>query len=231
VELDPLKKGTPVAFVIRKPGTRLQALLAGAALFGAFAFSTTANASTVDSPQTTPVAAVEQLAQADNPAAATAAPAGNVMHPVAVGAAQQQFTPSAEQLRNAKAIVDAGKAMGLSPRAWVIAIATSVQESQLKNLGDLGANNDHDSLGLFQQRPASGWGTPAQIQDPKYAATAFYKGLVQVPNWDHIALTDAAQKVQVSAYPDHYAKHEVEAGDIVRALYGEGPYAAVAKNL
>lgn len=223
-----------MAFVIRKPSTRLQALLAGAALFGAFAMSTAANASTTDTPQTIPVAAVEQLAaQSDTPvaAAASAAPAGNVMHPVAVSAAQQQFTPSAEQLRNAKAIVETGKAMGLSPRAWVIAIATSLQESQLKNLGHLGANNDHDSLGLFQQRPASGWGTPAQIQDPTYAATAFYKGLVQVPGWDRIALTDAAQKVQVSAYPDHYAKHEVQAGDIVRALYGEGPYAAVAQNL
>jgi hypothetical protein len=217
-----------VAFVIRKPGTRLQALLVGTAMFGAFAFSSTAaHASTTDTPRTTNVAAVEQVA-ADKGASGSA-PAGNVMHPVAVGAAQQQFTPSAEQLRNAKAIVDAGKSMGLPPRAWVIAIATSIQESQLKNLGDLGVNNDHDSLGLFQQRPASGWGTPAQLQDPNYAATAFYKGLVQVSNWDHIALTDAAQKVQVSAYPDHYAKHEVEAGDIVRALYGEGPYASVAK--
>jgi hypothetical protein len=233
VESDPLKKGTPVAFVIRKPGTRLQALLAGAALFGAFAMSTAANASTTDTPQTTPVAAAVQLAQADTPVApaGTAAPAGTVMHPVGVTAAQQQFTPNADQLRNAKAIVEAGKRMGLPPRAWVIAIATSLQESQLKNLGDLGASNDHDSLGLFQQRPASGWGSPAQIQDPSYAATAFYKGLVQVPGWDHIALTDAAQKVQVSAYPDHYAKHEVEAGDIVRALYGEGPYAAVGQNL
>jgi hypothetical protein len=225
-----------VAFVIRKPGTRLQALIAGTALFGAFAMSTAAAASTTDTPQTAPVAAaVEQLAapQPDTPvaAAAASAPAGEIMHPVAVGAAQQQFTPNAEQLRNAKAIVDAGKRMGLPPRAWVIAIATSLQEAQLKNLGDLGASNDHDSLGLFQQRPASGWGSPAQLQDPAYAASAFFKGLVQVPGWDHIALTDAAQKVQVSAYPDHYAKHEVEAGDIVRALYGTGPYAAVAANL
>jgi hypothetical protein len=226
-----------VAFVVRKPGTRLQALIAGSALFGAFAMSTAASAGagTAESPQTTSVAAVEQLAapQPDAPVAAAAptAPAGNVMHPVAVGAAQQQFTPNAEQLRNAKAIVDAGKKMGLPPRAWVIAIATSLQESQLKNLGDLGAANDHDSLGLFQQRPASGWGSPAQLQDPAYAATAFFKGLIQVPNWDHIALTDAAQKVQVSAFPDHYAKHEVEAGDIVRALYGTGPYAAVGANL
>ena len=60
-------------------------------------------------------------------------------------------------------------------------MATSLQESNLNNLGHLGASNDHDSLGLFQQRPSSGWGTAEQITDPHYAATAFYKGLVEVP--------------------------------------------------
>ena len=36
----------------------------------------------------------------------------------------------------------------------MISIATSLQESKLENLGHLGDMNDHDSLGLFQQRPA-----------------------------------------------------------------------------
>ena len=65
--------------------------------------------------------------------------------------------------------------MHLPPRAWVIALATSMQESQLKNLGDLGDANDHDSLGLFQQRPSSGWGTPEQVTNPTTPPTAFYK--------------------------------------------------------
>ena len=65
----------------------------------------------------------------------------------------------------------------------MIALATAMQESRLRNLGDLGARNDHDSLGLFQQRPSQGWGTPAQLMDPVYAATAFYVTLLRVPGW------------------------------------------------
>ena len=131
-------------------------------------------------------------------------------------------------MRNARAIVEVGQAMGLPPRAWVIAVATALQESSLRNLGHLGARNDHDSLGLFQQRPSAGWGTPKQVADPVYAATAFYKRLRGVRQWPNLPLTVAAQKVQISAYPGHYAKHESEAGDIVRALYGVGPFATLA---
>jgi len=173
--------------------------------------------------------AVDSFAAAAAPA--PVAPSEQDLHPVPVTATQQTFTPTHEQLANAKAIVDAGKAMGLPPRAWTIAVATSLQESNLHNLGHLGSRNDHDSLGLFQQRPSSGWGTPAQVTDPAYAATAFYNGLVRVPGWDSIPLTRAAQKVQVSAYPNHYAKHEAEAGDIIEALYGTGPYADLATDL
>jgi len=165
------------------------------------------------------------------PAAAPAAPTSEQLHPLAVTAEQKRFTPTAEQLSNAKAIVDAGKAMGLPPRAWTIAVATSLQESNLKNLGHLGERNDHDSQGLFQQRPSSGWGTVAQITDPGYAASAFYKGLVEVNGWESMPLTKAAQKVQVSAYPDHYAKHEAQAGNMIAALYGAGPYADIAASI
>jgi len=166
------------------------------------------------------------------PAAAPApvAPSDAELHPAAVTPDQVTFTPTTEQMSNAKAIVAAGQAKGLPPRAWVIAIATSLQESQLKNIGDLGAANDHDSLGLFQQRPSSGWGTPEQIQDPIYSATAFYNGLVDVPGWQSLPLTQAAQKVQVSAYPDHYAKWEKVAGDLVNGFYGSGPYANTAAH-
>jgi len=164
-------------------------------------------------------------------AIAPGAPTDHDLHPVTVTAAQQTFTPSTEQLANAKAIVDAGKGMGLPPRAWEIAVATSLQESNLKNLGHLGAANDHDSLGLFQQRPSSGWGTPSQVQDPTYASTAFYHRLVQVPGWDSLPLTTAAQKVQVSAYPDRYATHEQQAADMIDALYGSGPYADTAASV
>ena len=156
------------------------------------------------------------------------APTDAQLHPVGIAEGQQSFEPSAEQLANAKAIVDAGKAMNLPPRAWVIAVATATQESTLKNLGHLGDRNDHDSQGLFQQRPSSGWGSPEQITDPNYSATAFYRVLTDVNGWDSMPLTSAAQTVQVSAYPDHYAKWEKLAGDIIKGVEGEGPLAGAA---
>jgi hypothetical protein len=129
--------------------------------------------------------------------------------------AQSRIDLNDEQTGNVKAIIAATKKAGLPERAAVISIATSLQESKLENLGHLGDRNDHDSLGLFQQRPSSGWGTPEQITDPEYSTTAFLKGLKQVDGWQDMALTDAAQTVQVSAYPDAYAQWEQQATDLV----------------
>jgi hypothetical protein len=128
---------------------------------------------------------------------------------------QSRIDLSAEQKKNAKAIIAATKKAGLDERAAVISIATSLQESKLQNLGHLGETNDHDSLGLFQQRPTSGWGSPKQITNPEYSTKAFLKGLKEVDGWRDMPLTDAAQKVQVSAYPDAYAQWESQAADIV----------------
>ncbi|SCG74448.1 hypothetical protein [Micromonospora inositola] len=137
--------------------------------------------------------------------------------PHGVQGAQSKIDLNAEQTGNAKAIIAATKKAGLPKRAAVISIATSLQESKLENLGHLGDANDHDSLGLFQQRPSSGWGTPKQITDPEYATLAFEKGLKQVDGWQDMPLTEAAQTVQVSAYPDAYAQWEQQAADIVAA--------------
>jgi murein DD-endopeptidase MepM/ murein hydrolase activator NlpD len=123
-----------------------------------------------------------------------------------------------EQIHNAAIIVAAGQQMQVPPRGWVIAVATALQESTLHNYGNLGARNDHDSLGLFQQRPSMGWGTPAQIMDPEYASRKFYEKLLSVPGWQSMPLTEAAQRVQRSAYPDAYAKHEPLATAIVNSL-------------
>ncbi|GLZ59443.1 hypothetical protein [Micromonospora sp. NBRC 107095] len=128
---------------------------------------------------------------------------------------QSHITLNDEQTANVKAIIAATKKAGLPERAAVISIATSLQESKLENLGHLGDMNDHDSLGLFQQRPSSGWGTPEQITDPEYSTTAFLKGLKQVDGWQDMPLTVAAQTVQVSAYPDAYAQWEQQAADLV----------------
>ena len=128
---------------------------------------------------------------------------------------QSHIALNDEQTANAKAIIAATKKSGMDERAAVISIATSLQESKLHNLGHLGDANDHDSLGLFQQRPSSGWGSPEQITDPQYATTAFLKGLKQVDGWHDMPLTQAAQTVQVSAYPDAYAQWEQQAADLV----------------
>jgi hypothetical protein len=135
--------------------------------------------------------------------------------PHGVQGKQSRIDLSKEQKANAKAIVAATKKAGMDERAAVIAVGTALQESKLENLGHLGDRNDHDSLGLFQQRPSSGWGSPKQLTDPEYATTAFLKGLKQVDGWQDLPLTKAAQKVQVSAYPFAYAQWEKQAADIV----------------
>ena len=87
---------------------------------------------------------------------------------------------SDEQRQNANVIVSTARGMGAPPRAWVIALATAMQESTLRNI----PYGDRDSEGLFQQRPSQGWGTPAQVTDPVYATTQFIQRLLAVPGWD-----------------------------------------------
>ena len=118
-----------------------------------------------------------------------------------------------EMKRNARIIVSTGRTLGVSNRGIVIALATAMQESGLRNL-DYG---DRDSVGLFQQRPSIGWGTKSQLLDPRYASVLFFggpssphrdivRGLLDVPGWQNLDVTDAAQAVQVSAFPQAYAQ-------------------------
>ncbi|MFI7249951.1 hypothetical protein [Micromonospora chalcea] len=140
---------------------------------------------------------------------------GDKLIPHGVQGTQSRIDLNDEQTKNVKAIIAATKKAGMDERAAVVSIATALQESKLENLGHLGDRNDHDSQGLFQQRPSSGWGTVEQITDPEYSTTAFLKGLKQVDGWQDMPLTKAAQTVQVSAYPDHYAQWEQQAADLV----------------
>ena len=132
---------------------------------------------------------------------------------------QQKVDWNDTQLANARKIIETTKKVGMNERAAVIAVATAMQESTLNNLGHLGERNDHDSQGLFQQRPSSGWGTVEQITDPEYATTAFLKALRQVDGWEEMPLTQAAQTVQVSAFPYHYAKWEQAAAELVHQYW------------
>lgn len=158
--------------------------------------------------------------EADDAMTASGQGCGQTPH-IEVNGDMPRFAEYGEsQLRNAAVIIKVGTDLAIPARGWVIAIATAMQESGLRNLPHLGASNDHDSVGLFQQRPSQGWGTPEQLQDPAYASRKFYEKLVKVPNWQRRPLTAAAQRVQVSAFPDAYAKHEELAGRIVDALAG-----------
>jgi hypothetical protein len=96
-----------------------------------------------------------------------------------------------------------------------------MQESKLRNLD----HGDRDSLGLFQQRPSQGWGTAEQVRDPVHASERFYAALKKIDGYADLALTDAAQRVQRSGYPDAYAKHEPEATVLAAALTGRQPAA------
>src|SRR3954451_970267 len=136
-----------------------------------------------------------------------------------------RMTLTGEQIANARTIARVAYDRGLPERAVVIALATAMQESRLRNL-DYG---DRDSLGLFQQRPSQGWGTPEQIRDPVYSATAFYNALVKVKNWDSLPVNDAAQKVQRSGTPQAYAKWEDQARFVSSILTGETPAAFVCR--
>ncbi|SEK77967.1 hypothetical protein SAMN04515665_10531 [Blastococcus sp. DSM 46786] len=121
---------------------------------------------------------------------------------------------TAEQAGNAATIARVGRERGLPDRAVVIALATAQQESRLRNLD----HGDRDSLGLFQQRPSQGWGTPEQVQDPVYAAGQFYDRLVTVPGWETGRLTEVAQAVQRSGFPELYQQWEGMAQQLTTAL-------------
>ncbi|MGN6089905.1 MAG: hypothetical protein ACTHNT_11510 [Actinomycetales bacterium] len=134
---------------------------------------------------------------------------------------QGSVTLDLEQAQNAATIAGVGQKLGVPPHATTIALAAAYQESDLRNLD----HGDRDSLGLFQQRPSQGWGTPQQLQDPVYAATAFYRALVKVPGYLTLPVTQAAQRVQRSGFPDAYGDHEQDARVLASALRGQKPAA------
>jgi len=132
-----------------------------------------------------------------------------------LGAAAPTADLDAEQIENARLIIRVGRSLGVSDRGIAIALATAMVESWIRNLD----GGDRDSLGLFQQRPSTGWGTADQVHDPEYAATAFFtgvqgpdglltRGLLDVPDWETLDFGSAAQAVQVSAYPERYGPWE-----------------------
>jgi hypothetical protein len=124
-----------------------------------------------------------------------------------------------EQAENAALIAAVSIERGLPARAASIALATAFQESKLYNI----EYGDRDSVGLFQQRTSQGWGTVAELMDPVYATNAFYDALVEIDGYREMEITEAAQAVQRSAYPDAYADHEEDGRALASALTGNSP--------
>ncbi|MEU4402391.1 peptidase M23 [Micromonospora orduensis] len=181
---------------------------------------------------------LDRVAATSTPAA-TPSPADPDTAPPTRKAAARPTSPAPvvgldrTQMRNAEAIVRTGRDMGVPRRGLVIAVATAMQESNLYNVASgvlpesqnyphQGVGWDHDSVGLFQQRSSSGWGPVGRLMDPEFATRQFLAALEQVPGWERMRLTDAAQAVQVSAYPEHYQKHEWRAVRVVDAILPSG---------
>ncbi|MFF3372075.1 C40 family peptidase [Streptomyces sp. NPDC002680] len=146
-------------------------------------------------------AVVEQVTKILNGASATDVPVEGLALPE-------------EQIPNARTIVGTGISLHVSAKGRIVALATAMAESRLRNLN----SGDRDSLGLFQQRPSQGWGTADQIRDPVYASTQFYEHLLAVNGWEQLTVAQAAQKVQRSAYPNAYADWETLAAALQKAI-------------
>jgi hypothetical protein len=145
-------------------------------------------------------------------------PAADRLLPAAIAGPQSFMPIGPAQYANASTIVGQALRMRMGVRSAVIALATAMQESELQNL-DYGTG---ESLGLFQQQPDCGWGTPQQIMDPAYASDAFLGALqsyqAQNPSWASQPLFVAAQAVQGSAFPYAYAQWELEAAQLTSQI-------------
>ncbi|WP_256999580.1 muramidase family protein [Microbacterium sp. SZ1] len=156
----------------------------------------------------------QSIAVGEAPAAAPApAPA-----PAPSAPSQSFVSLDAEQAGNAALIIRIGRQLGVSDRAIAIGLATAMVESSMRNL----SWGDRDSLGLFQQRPSTGWGSPEQILDADRSTRVFFggsgdpngqatRGLLDISGWESMRFTDAAQAVQISAYPERYGQWETQA--------------------
>jgi murein DD-endopeptidase MepM/ murein hydrolase activator NlpD len=154
----------------------------------------------------------------------------------------RSITLNQQQLTQAGTIITVGaRTAGVGRDGVLIALMAALTESMLRMLANTGAypesagfpndgvGSDHDSLGLFQMRPASGWGTVAELMDPEYQARAFFggpsgpntgspRGLLDITGWQLLDPGAAAQSVEVSAYPDRYQNYQPVSDSILAAL-------------
>lgn len=132
--------------------------------------------------------------------------------------------------RMAQTITTGAQIAGVDRNAALVAGIAGMVESSLRNLSNVGSypetgslpdidgdGSDHDSCGIWQMRPDSGWGTPTECCTIDYEVAAFFggptgpnngspHGLLDLGDWESEYSTpgEAAQAVEVSAYPDRY---------------------------
>ncbi len=126
---------------------------------------------------------------------------------------------STEQAENAALITAIGVRRGQPAPAVSIALATANQESKISHIN----HGDRDSLGLFQQRPSQGWGSVRQVRDPYYATNKFFDALEKIPDYKSMRITEAAQRVQRSGFPEAYEDHAEDARTLASVLTGYSP--------
>jgi hypothetical protein len=136
------------------------------------------------------------------------------------GTGVQAIDLDPEQAQVAATIAGVAARHRLPRQAVTIALAAALQESKLRNL-DYG---DRDSVGIFQQRPSEGWGSPAQLQDPVYATTKFYAALAKVHGYAAMPVYQAAQEVQHSADGSAYRQWTDIAGQLTGYFTGKSPH-------
>lgn len=199
-----------------------------------------------------PTVVVLSVAVLANPAVGACAPGSLILGPIpdsitATTKNGEAVTLNRQQLTHAATIITVGgQADGVGRPGVVIALMAALTESSLRMLANTGTypesgdypndgkGSDHDSLGLFQMRPQSGWGTVAELMDPNYQSRAFYggptgpnypspRGLLDIPGWQQLDPGEAAQAVEVSAYPDRYQNYQPVAETILTALTRPAP--------
>jgi hypothetical protein len=182
--------------------------------FVSASIDTTSSSTTVaTSDAATDVGTATGRGAADPSAARGPSPAGAPAGSVVAALMRLRLSASSprltrEQATDAATIARVAAQLGVPERGLQVALVAAIQESKLVNV-DYG---DRDSLGLFQQRPSQGWGTPVQIMDPALATEAFFgraehtdnTGLLEIPDWQSLPIAVAAQQVQRSGYPSAY---------------------------
>ncbi|WP_053208207.1 M23 family metallopeptidase [Jiangella muralis] len=166
------------------------------------------------------------------------------------------ITLNRTQLGHAATIITIGtQTPDVGQRGTLVALVGALTESDLRQLANTSAypesaeypndgdGSDHDSLGLFQMRPTAGWGSVAELMDPAYQVAAFYggptgpnrgspRGLLDIPGWQQLTLGEAAQAVEVSAFPDRYQNFEPVAYTIyARLAIGSPPLPTDPSNV